>query len=337
MTRLLAIRGALLGGLLGFSFAVGFASLAPAQAPKKDQPKKEEPKKEQPLEQLFPQLPRSALPADADPELKQLEEELRLMQDQILRQLGQMQGLQPGAFRNMPGIQVNPAIGNLQAVPKENRLGAVLKEPSPALVDQLDLPKDQGVVIEKLNDGSAGGKGGLKANDILLELDGKTVPSKVDDFVMMLNDIKPDKPVNATVLRKGRRETVKGIKLPQAKFEEQPRQLFPNQIPNIQIRPLIPKLPPPLPPGGVGDAASIQMIRSGDAFTTRLRNGNESVAVEGKMKDGKAVVDQIVLSDGKDTKKYKSLNQVPEDMRDQIKNLILMTEKNTATVIDLDR
>jgi membrane-associated protease RseP (regulator of RpoE activity) len=248
-----------------------------------------------------------------------------------------MRGLQPGALPNFPGAPLDPRLAGIDRRPKENRLGAVLQQPIPALVDQLDLPKDQGVVIEKLKEDSAAGKAGLKANDILLELDGKTVPSKVDEFVKMLNDIKPDTPVDATVLRKGKRETVKGIKLPVMKAEEQPRQPFPNPVPNIQIRPLVPNLPAVLPPGAVGGSTSIQMIRSGDSFTTRLRNGKESIAVGGKMKDGKAAVDEIVLSDGKDTKKFKSVIEVPEEMRDQVKALIQLTEKGTAPVTDVEK
>src|SRR5207237_7822902 len=96
MTRLLAIRGVLLCGLLGFAFAVG--SAASAQGPT-DKPKKDEPKKDRPDDQLFPQIPQIILPPDADPDLRKLEE-LRQMREQIQRQLGKMRGLQPGAFPN---------------------------------------------------------------------------------------------------------------------------------------------------------------------------------------------------------------------------------------------
>src|SRR5260370_28816570 len=197
MTRVLAIRGILLFGLLGFAYAVGSANLAAAQAPRKDEPKKDQPKKDEPNDQLFPQLPKIDLPPD-DHELQKLEEELQGMREQILRQLGQMRGFQPGAFRNLPGVQLDPRFTGVDRRPKENRLGAVLQQPTPALVDQLDLPRDQGIVIERLNEDSAAGKAGLKANDILLELDDKAVPSNEADFVNMLNHIKPQQPLNTS-------------------------------------------------------------------------------------------------------------------------------------------
>jgi PDZ domain len=333
MTRLLAVRGVLLCGLLGFFVAVGSAAPVPKKdEPKKEEPRKDEPRKDDPNDLPFPPLPKIELPPGADPELQQIEEELRKAREDILRQLGQLGRMQPGGLPNLPGVRLAPA----ERRPKENRLGAVVQPPTAALVDQLDLPKDQGVVIEKLKEGSAAGKAGLKDNDILLELDGKAVPSKLDEFTKMLNDIKPDTPVDATVLRKGKRETVKGIKLPEVKAEEQPRQ----PVPNIQIQPVIPNLPPVLPPINLAPGAkgvSVQMIRNADTFTTRFRNGTDSIAVSGKMKDGKADADEIVISNGKDTKKFKSVNDVPEEMRGQVNDLIRMTEKGTASTTEAEK
>src|SRR5262249_6081611 len=63
---------------------------------------------------------------------------------------------------------------------------------------------------------SAAAKAGLKANDILLEVDGKAVSNEPQDLVRMLQGFKPDTTVDVTVLRKGRKETIKGITLPEA-------------------------------------------------------------------------------------------------------------------------
>jgi len=114
---------------------------------------------------------------------------------------------------NTGGVLIHAAL----SPPVRNRLGAVVQAPVPALVDQLDLPKGQGMLIQDSKSDSPAAKAGLKANDILLQLDGKSVPSNLDDVTIMLNELKPDAPVDAIILRKGRRETVKGIKLGEAK------------------------------------------------------------------------------------------------------------------------
>ncbi len=95
------------------------------------------------------------------------------------------------------------------------RLGAVLEIPDPILMDQLDLPRGQGVVVRDVNTDSAAAKAGIKANDILLELNGKAVPSEQSEFAKLLEGIKAKTPVGAVVLRKGKKETIKELTLPE--------------------------------------------------------------------------------------------------------------------------
>jgi hypothetical protein len=131
-----------------------------------------------------------------------------------------------------PGMAFNP-FGRSD----RSRLGAIVESPSATLVEQLDLPKKQGLVIEDVQADSAAGKAGLKPHDILLELNGKAVSSDVSEFIRMLDDIKADKAVDAVVLRKGKRETIKGLTLPEAK-KDNVGGFFPGGF----------------PPGGVGGA-----------------------------------------------------------------------------------
>ena len=113
------------------------------------------------------------------------------------------------------------------------------KLPNPTLADQLDLPKDQGIVVSDVLPDSAASKAGLKAHDIVLELDGKTVSSKLSDFSKQVGDIKADMPVDVVVLRRGKRETVKGLSLP-----EPPPQLAPAApAPNAPKTPAKPAAP----------------------------------------------------------------------------------------------
>ena len=104
----------------------------------------------------------------------------------------------PGGFPdNLPGLR--------PGLRPESRLGARLAAPSDVLVEQLNLPKDQGLVVEQVQAGSAAAKAGLKANDILLELAGKAVPNNPREFTKQLQDIKANTPVDAVVLRKGKK------------------------------------------------------------------------------------------------------------------------------------
>src|SRR2546427_795221 len=58
----------------------------------------------------------------------------------------------------------------------DERLGAMMELPNPTLIEQLDLPKEQGMVLCDVLADSAAAKAGLKPHDILLELNGQPVP-----------------------------------------------------------------------------------------------------------------------------------------------------------------
>jgi Trypsin-like serine proteases, typically periplasmic, contain C-terminal PDZ domain len=70
------------------------------------------------------------------------------------------------------------------------------------------------LVIDQVVADSPAAKGGIKNNDILLEFNGKPVPNNVQEFVRSIHDIKADSKVDAVVLRKGKKETIKGLTCP---------------------------------------------------------------------------------------------------------------------------
>lgn len=102
------------------------------------------------------------------------------------------------------------------AVASIGRLGARVEKPSAALVDQLDLPKDRGVVVVDVVKDSPAAKAGMKVNDVILEIADHAVPSDSAAFMKIIGSIKADDEVNAVVLRKGRKERIQGIKLSEA-------------------------------------------------------------------------------------------------------------------------
>ena len=244
----------------------------------------------------------------------------RQAMDDFARALQQQRG-----FGRLPGVRALPGTGRTPAS-HEGRLGAMVEMPTPTLVDQLDLPKEQGIVVNDVLPDSAAAKAGLKAHDILLEMDGKAVPSKLDDFVKQLDDIKPNTPVDAVVLRKGRKETVKGISLPE----------MPKDVPNparnargARRNPLLPALPNVGPRRGV----SMTMSRTDDQVSARYQDGGLLLTLAGNVEDGKVKVESISVKDGNAAaQKYESVDKVPEQYRDQAKKLIEAAQKGSVRV-----
>jgi hypothetical protein len=188
-------------------------------------------------------------------------------------------------------------------------------------------------------------KAGLKAHDILLELNGKPVPASPEEVAKLVAGIKADTPVDAVVLRKGKRETIKGLSLPEAKAVN-PLGVgaFPG-LPGVGAGNFpVPALP--AVPGGVGfnplgggnpfgggdHGVMTTTFRSGDRFTTRHQEGSLVITVTGKVSDGKSAVGEIRVQDGRESHKYYSVDKVPEEYRDKVKNLVEMTGKSNVRI-----
>ncbi len=296
------------------------AAQAPKEEPKKEQPKKETPKQEG----RVPLKPDSVTPnldgvfkdlKGLNPEeFKQLREQMERFREEWMNALGQAPNF---LFRNEFPFARN----------ERGRLGVRVAPPSPALADQLDLPRNQGLVIEGVQPDSAASKAGLKDHDILLELNGKAVPTNPMEFAAMVNDIKANTPVDAVVLRKGKKETVKGISLPEAKPAAPGGAAFdfgfPTMPPGFNFAPF---------PGGVfvgprGKGAMTSTFRDNDHFTSQLQDGGVAITVLGKVEDGKTKVSEIQIKEGNKTEKYDSVDKVPEQYRDRVKRLLEMSAK----------
>jgi hypothetical protein len=195
---------------------------------------------------------------------------------------------------------------------QQPRLGAQVARPTAVLVDQLDLPKDQGQVMEEVGPNSPAAKAGVRKNDVLLELDGKPVPSDHEQFIKLLDGIPAGKAVDAVVMRKGRKETVKGLTLPAVKAAA----ANPPALPNLPgIGGLVPNL----------GRRSITTSRVNDQFTTTQRDGNLTITVKGKISQGKAEVSEVTIEDGGQTKTYDSVSKVPAAHQEAVKKLIEMS------------
>jgi beta-lactamase regulating signal transducer with metallopeptidase domain len=225
----------------------------------------------------------------------------------------------------------------------EGRLGVTVEKPAAILIDQLDLPKGQGLVVQTVRPDSAAAKAGIKANDILLELNGKAVKDEAAALVKMLEGVKADAGFEVTVLRKGSKKTFKGESLPEKKAtgaaayrlrtaqgQQQPGKAVIEFAPkSVQGVPGLPGLPGAQGAGGKGTMISV--FRNDGEFKAHQQEGKLSITVTGKVDDeGEVKVGEIRIQDGSSNKTYKTTKAVPEEHREKVKNLVEMSEKGKS-------
>ncbi len=288
--------------------------------------------------------------ADDIDDIEKIQKEVQLQLDQALKELNralQQAGQQvPGGIPNiqMRGLNNRRLGGQVE----DARLGSAIEKPSAVITDQLDLPKGQGMVLANVKADSPAAKAGLKTNDILLEINGKSVPSDEAEYYKLINDIKPGAAVDAVVLRKGKKETVKGVTLPEGKGDAGvpglrilPRNGAGNNlpgaiVPNIQgLRLQLQGLQGlPGQPGaqavpgaqrGINNGMTIDRKADG-GWTSKYAEGDMAITINAKTVDGKTEVTEIEIKDGETTKKYGSVEVVPEKFRNDVQTMIRRSE-----------
>jgi membrane-associated protease RseP (regulator of RpoE activity) len=273
---------------------------------------------------------------------------LKELMDEHLRILQELSGIRANPGGLTPGGPAPRAFPrpNSGARP-ESRLGVGVSKPGPTLVEQLDLPRGQGLTLEEVRPDSAAARAGMKPHDILLEIDGKPVSNEPADFARQLAAIPAGKEVEALVLRRGKRESLKGLKLPQA------RQARPGVRLGVNGFDTLPDLPggfgalggifpdvrafgvDPLAAGGGGMTT---IIRNGDRYTARYQESGLTVTVTGKSGGARAAVGEIEVQTGGQSHRYASLDDVPEAYRERAKRLAerAMRGKAQRPTIDFD-
>jgi beta-lactamase regulating signal transducer with metallopeptidase domain len=201
----------------------------------------------------------------------------------------------------------------------DGRLGIHVAKPGGTLAEQLDLPKGQGLVITAVYHEMPAGKAGLKVNDVLLELAGKQVPSDPAALPKILAGIKADTAVDAVVVRRGRRETIKGLTLAAAR---KPAQADVNwYYAPLDTKPLHAYGSYPANVTGGGSGILTTTYRNGDRFSTRYQEGSLIITITGNVASGKAVPSEIHVQDGTQTNTYGEGN-VPARYRDRVEHLL---------------
>ena len=176
---------------------------------------------------------RAAIEMARDEYKKAMEAELKKADDaQPLRPQPNFPNLPLPEFQRLevPFPFADLDLGNARLNAAQPRLGVSLEKPSDVLAEQLDLKPEAGIVIVAVLRGTAAEKAGLKKNDILLQWAGKDLPADIGAFQAMIAAAKSSEKFDAVVLRKGKKEIVKGIELPES------RRLQPNNLNRMQLQ-----------------------------------------------------------------------------------------------------
>jgi beta-lactamase regulating signal transducer with metallopeptidase domain len=303
--------------------------------------------------------PDKASSDDKIKEIREAQKKLEQASEQLRKALRELQQLDSGPTivdpltSNLGQNLIRLQPGRLVLQPGragESRLGVRVEKPSVALADQLDLPQGRGIVIVRVEPKSAADKAGVKANDILLELDGKPVTHDASELMKVIREVKADSPVVVVVLRKGKKETLKELRLSDDRGEfrvkVQPLQAL-QSVRAGQSKPItvvgVDQLNERKSRGiGSGHAtASVTiadpkgvfttLFRNDDRFTARHQEGTLVITLTGKVKE-KASISEIVVEDAGKTHKYDSIEEVPERYRDKVKNLADMSQGRNAHI-----
>lgn len=268
--------------------------------------------------QIFDELPED-----------ELLRELLQGQGQLMKQLEQMLGQLQGGNQGGLGLAFGPD-GLLRPARSAGgaRLGIRVEKPNEVLATQLDLPNGQGLVCLDVPADSNASKVGIKPHDILLEVAGKPVPNDVQSFVDALKAIKPDTAIDIVLLRKGRKETLKGVKLPEAKevAADVPALVFPKlELPRgfpMQIEaPALPSLPERPKVGAVvGPGETVRVEQVNDAFTIFYAKNGVKVTIAGTKDGGTAKAESIEVDDNGKTTKAESIDKLPKEYQELAKS-----------------
>ena len=190
--------------------------------------------------------------------------------------------------------------------PGNPRLGVMPANVPEALAEQLDLAKGSGILVSNVVGGSVAEKAGVKKNDIILLFAGKEVAGDPAKFPELVGQVKPGEKIDVVVLRKGKKETIKGLELPQ-----------PPQVKRGQLF------------QDVTDAPRVKFesmqVQVNDAdFRITAKKGDVTYNVAGKFEDGKPSKVQIEIQKGDERAKGYSPERLPEQHREAIRTLLSM-------------
>jgi hypothetical protein len=239
-----------------------------------------------------------------------------LIMQEMMKQMLELQK-NGGAIQGLDLLQRNPLLG--MGRPMQPRLGVQIEVPSPVLAEQLNLPEDQGLVISEVRANTVAAKAGMKVNDVILQFNGTPIASDVPEFVRMVREFPSDKAFDIEVLRKGKKETIKGLKLPtlQANLLN-PIEGLPNLAPLMEKQMQLLEAVAPQVQGVQG--MSIQI--NNDRFTVRTNTDGKTIVIKGKIEGGEKVIESIQIQDGVATIQGKKIEDLPAEQRPAVEAIL---------------
>ena len=233
-------------------------------------------------------------PQDRDAVRRLMEEQQRIMREA-------MAGL-GGRIAGVPGIAIGPGnilnLGGPAARSGEGRLGVRLDRVPLVVADQLEMPAGRGLVVVDVVPGSAAEKAGLKASDIILEFAGQAVTDDTIEFIKRVQEAKIGEKTDVTVLRKGKKETLK-VELPEMNRRQ------------AQAAPF-----------GARAGNSVRISNNNGQIDVQADTDGVFYAVKGELVDGQLNVTEIKVTEGDKSTTYDSIDKVPAEHREKVQGLI---------------
>jgi membrane-associated protease RseP (regulator of RpoE activity) len=242
----------------------------------------------------------------------------------------------------------------LRIPPVGLKWGGMVLEPADAtLLAQLDLPAGKGMVVTSVEAESPAATAGLKKHDLIVKLNEQAIPGDARELLKSIGDAKADTPVDLTVVRKAKEQTLKGVKLAQAELSGGPMMGlggpgFPPPAPPLPVPPpgVGAPFPAPVPvapgaPGviGIGIGVNAQALdgrvaitRNNEKFDADYQKDKLHVTVRGKIENNQTKIDQITVDDGSKNDKYQKVEDVPPAHRTTVQRLLQMVNGNGGVV-----
>jgi beta-lactamase regulating signal transducer with metallopeptidase domain len=219
------------------------------------------------------------------------------------------------------------------------RLGVEIDLPGAILADQLNLPKGQGVVVQRVAPKSAAEKAGLRVGDVILEINQQTVPADLGRFPRIIQELPGGQALDVIVIRKGRRQTISGVRLSadaptrtgddaKAAVEKGVGFLQLHKTGNEQTataHALATLLENRRQQEKSKDGAMTTTVRKGERFTTKHQEGTLVITVAGEVNNQDGL--EITIQEGAVTHRYNRVDRVPAAYRDKVSQLIEVSGK----------
>jgi len=258
-------------------------------------------------------------------------------QDEIIPPeiLQEMQKIREDALRSLRSINMahpRPAVRQPQRAPVAAdglaRWGGVrFDKASAKLQEQFGLGDKEGMVVIGFDPNSIGEAAGLKVNDVLVKINNRAVPNDVTGFALLVKDQKAEEPFDLVVVREGKEQTIKGARMPAVVQNMNAGrgpaglgglggmafggglqlQMFPGAGAMNPFMPLQGNQGLQALPAGV----KIVKTMNGDQFSGQYSKDDLSVSVSGKLDFGQPKVTEITIQQGKESKKYTDVGDVP--------------------------